>query len=116
MAELLRNEVAIYLANEERVMRATFSAIRAIEATLGKSITAIINKIANSGDISMTDAATVIYHGLRGYNDTRLTLDQVGEAIMEEGLSAATLAVVEFTSKALSGVSLGKSQEAQPAK
>lgn len=109
MAEPLRNEVKVTLACQERTMRATFSAIRAIEAALGKSIIAIIGQAGN-GDVSMTDTATIIHHGLRGYDDTRLTLEQVGNACMETGFSTASMAAVEFLGLALRGVSPGKQE------
>lgn len=105
--EPLRNEVKITLAGEERTMRATFAAIRSIEGAMGKSMIAVINQFGG-GDISVTDAATIIHHGLRGHGDTRLTLDQVGEAIVEAGLNNVSLPIVEFVSRALGGVSVGK--------
>ncbi|MBY5698398.1 GTA-gp10 family protein [Rhizobium leguminosarum] len=109
--ENLRNEVKITLAGEERTMRATFSAIRGIEASLGKSIIAIISQSGN-GDLSITDAVTIIHYGLRGYDDKRLSLDQVGDAVMDVGFSAVSLAAIQFLSVALGGVSVGKPQEA----
>lgn len=110
MADSLRNEVKIEIAGEERTMRANFSAIRGIEAALGKSVVSIVTDISN-GDISITSAATIIYHGLRGFDDKRLTLEQVGDAVIEAGISNVSLAVIEFISKALNGVSVGKPEE-----
>lgn len=106
----MRNEVKITLAGEERTMRASFHAIRGIEAALSKSIIAIISQSGN-GDLSMTDAVTIIHHGLRGYDDKRLTFDQVGDAVMEAGFSTASLAAIQFLSVALTGVSVGKPLE-----
>ncbi|WP_442577864.1 gene transfer agent family protein [Mesorhizobium sp. ASY16-5R] len=111
--ETLRNEVTITLAGEDRTMRATFGAIRAIEGALGKSMIALINQIGQQGDLSITDAATIVHHGLRGHDDPRLTLEEVGEGIVEAGLSKISLPVVEFVSRALSGVSVGKSEKAE---
>jgi hypothetical protein len=45
MADNLRNEVQIELAGETRTMRATFAAIRGIEADTGRSIIATINRL-----------------------------------------------------------------------
>jgi hypothetical protein len=112
MENTLRNEVSITLAGEERIMRATFTAIVAIEKALGKSMTAIINQVA-AGDISITDSALIVYHGLRGNQDTRMSFEQVGEALVEAGMAAVSLPVVEFVSRSLSGVSVGKPEETE---
>ena len=97
-------------------MRASFTAIRAIETALGKSIVAVINQIGQQGDLSFTDAATIIHHGLRGNQDTRLSLDDVGDAVLDEGLGNASVAVVEFLSIALNGVTVGKPVEPETAR
>ncbi len=110
----LINEVTIELAGQTRTMRASFSAIVQIERVLGKSMTAIIDKVAAS-DLAITEAAHIIYHGLRGYDDKRLSFEQVGEAIMERGLGEVSMAVVEFVSRSLNGVSVGKPSEPSPA-
>lgn len=115
MSDPIRNEIELDLAGETRTMHASFAAIRGIEAALGKSITAIINNVAVNGDLSVTDAATIVYHGLRGFDDKRLSLDQVGDAIMVAGVIKVSVHVVEFLTMALNGVSVGKSTEPTPA-
>jgi len=105
-----RNEVTITLAGEERTLRASFTAIAAIEKALGKSMMAVINKVA-SGDLAVTEAAVIIFHGLRGFDDTRLTYEQVGEAVVTAGVTKVSLPVVEFVNIALSGVEVGKPEE-----
>ncbi|CUW85716.1 GTA-gp10 family protein [Rhizobium pusense] len=111
MDNALRNEIEITLAGEKRIMRASFSAILAIEKALGKSMTAIINQVA-AGDISITDSALIIYHGLVGNKDTRLSFEQVGDAILEAGMGAVSIPVVEFVSRSLNGVTVGKPEGA----
>jgi hypothetical protein len=107
MENARRNEFAITLAGQERVMRADFTAIEAIEKALGKSIIAITGQVAG-GDLSVTAAAIIIFHGLRGNDDKRLDYRQVGNAVVEAGLSNVSIAVVEFVSACLNGVSVGK--------
>jgi hypothetical protein len=107
MAEPLRNEVSIQLGGEARTMRATFAALRGIERDLGMNIVPLLFKIGDA-DVGVNQAAVVIFHGLKGYGDTRLTLDEVGEAVLAEGLSNLMLPVTEFLKKALDGASLGK--------
>jgi hypothetical protein len=114
MENSLRNEISISLAGETRIMRATFTAITAIERALGKSMTAIINQIAG-GDLGVTEAAHIVFNGLRGNEDTRLSFEKVGEAIVQAGLGNVSVAVVEFVSMSLNGVSVGKPEEPQPA-
>jgi hypothetical protein len=96
-------------------MRANFSAIVAIEKALGKSMIALINQIA-AGDVGVTESAHIIYHGLRGNTDARLSFEQVGEAVIERGLSAVSLPIIEFVSRSLNGVSVGKPSEPSPAR
>lgn len=112
MGNGLRNEVTIHLDGMDRTMRASFSAIMAIEKALGKSMTAIINQVA-SGDMSITESATIVYHGLRGNDDTRMTFDQVGEAIVNSGMGAVSIPIVEFVSRSLNGVQVGKPEGAE---
>lgn len=111
MSEPLRNEVSITLAGEERTMRATFEAIRNIERALNLSIVKLIARVSQA-DMGLTDTATIIYFGLRGHDDTRLTLDQVGEAVMEVGLTSMIKPVMEFIMKSMGGVKVGKPEEA----
>ncbi len=112
MVEELRNEMQVTLAGQERTLRASFAAIRGIERDLGRSVVSIINKVVAEGDISVSDTAVVIYYGLVGNNDTRLTLDAVGDAIVTEGFDKHALAAINFLSQALKGVAVGKPQVA----
>ncbi len=111
MAEKMRNEVVIKLAGQDRVMRATFAAIRGIENDLRTNIVPLLGRFAN-GDIGMHQTAVVIYNGLKGYEDTRLSVEQIGDAILDTGLNEVMVPVIEFLKVALDGVTLGKSAEA----
>jgi hypothetical protein len=111
MTNPLRNEVTITLAGQERTMRATFSALRSIEQSLGTSIIGLIKRTA-SADLGLGDTATIIFHGLRGHEDTRLTMEQVGEAVMNEGLTNLLKPVMEFIGKSMDGVKMGKPETA----
>ena len=94
-------------------MRATFTAITALEKAIGKSMVAIINQVLD-GDLSVTNAAHIVYQGLLGNDDKRLTYQQVGEAIMEGGLKSVMVPVIEFVSNSLSGVTVGKPEGQEP--
>lgn len=104
MANRLRNEVEIELAGKTRKLRATFDTIVVIESTIGTSIIGLLR----SGGISFKDAATIILCGMHGADDKSLTLEQIGEAVFEAGMSAVGPKVIDFLHIAMDGVSLGK--------
>lgn len=103
-----RGEIIIQLAGEERVMRPTFDAIAGIERDLKINSLPLLKKFA-AGDVGVRDSATIVYHGLRGYGDTRLTLAEIGDAIIMQGLNELALPISEFLIASLEGVKgLGK--------
>lgn len=92
-------------------MRASFEAMCAIERALGQSTIALMNRIGNR-DFGVTETATVIFHGLKGFGDTRLDFQKVGEAVMEVGIVPLAVTVMEFIGKSMNGVKVGKSEAA----
>ena len=109
-AEPMRNEMNITLNGAEYTMRATFGAIRGIERDLRTNLVPLIEKLACS-DIGVEQMSVIIFHGLRGYDDTSMGLEEVGEAVVKGGIASVAVAVSRFLSLAMSGVSLGKSAE-----
>ena len=107
MSNDLRNEIKLTLAGEERTMRATFEEMCAIEQKLGKSVVALMSRIANR-DFGVFETATVIFHGLRGFGDTRLSFAEVGAAVMEAGVVPLASPVMEFIGTSMKGVKVGK--------
>lgn len=110
------NQVDVRLAGTTRTMKATFSAIAGIERDLGKSIIRFMDDV-QVGDISFTAVALVIFHGLKGNDDTRLTLEQIGDAVVEAGITSddalsPSLAAVKLLGVALKGVGGGKPEKA----
>ncbi len=94
--------------------------MRGIEQALGESI---ISTMARARTIGVNDCAVIILNGLKGFGDTRalkddapngLTFDDVGEAIMQDGLVAVGVPCMKFLGMALNGVNAGKSEEATP--
>lgn len=108
MADKLRNEVKIILDGKDYTMRATFACIRAIESDLRKSI---IEVTANAERLSVTECVTVIFHGIRGAGNDQIQLEDIGEAVIQEGYAKSFPAVAEFLVQVMSGVSLGKSEK-----
>jgi Phage tail tube protein, GTA-gp10 len=113
VADNLRNEVQIELGGTTYTMRATFGAIRAIEQELG-NIVPLTAKLGG-GDCGVNQAAVIVYNGLRGFGDQSMTLEQVGNAILAEGLNKVMAPIAQFVIKALEGVSLAKSGEPEAA-
>jgi len=109
-ADRLRNEVVITLAGQERIMRATFKAMRAIEVSTGKSWSAL-GQLLTSGNYGVGDVTKIVHHGLIGAEDTRLNEEAVGEAIVDAGLNNVMMPVVEFLAIGFTGAKpLGKSE------
>lgn len=114
MANPLRNEVDIEIGGKVRTMRGSFSAITGIERDIGRSMLSILAR----GDLSVTDIALIIQHGLKGAEDTTMTLGEIGDAILEKGYASEVVygPVMKFLEGAMNGVSLGKPQEAATTK
>lgn len=111
MANKLRNEVEITLAGVKRTMRADFEAMVAIENELNTNIVALITKFSRM-DMGVGDAAAVIFYGLKSADSLdAMTMAEVGNAVMEEGLNNVMGTAVNFLRMALQGVRLGKSKE-----
>lgn len=109
----LRNEVSLTLGGKEHTLRATFGAISGIEKALKMNLIPLIDRYA-AGNFGVTEAAVIIFHGLKGFEDTRFgSIEEVGEAVMQTGLPELGEPIVKFLTMALNGVSLGKSQEPQ---
>ena len=104
MSDAFRNEVTVTLFGKERTMRATFRAIRDIETDLKLNWLRFAQKMA-AGDIGIGEMAKIIFHGLKGYGDTRslktaapdgLTVEEIGDAIIEAGMNEVSTAVIQF--------------------
>ena len=110
MANPLRNEVAIDILGKTRVMRADFEAIVGIEQATRRSMVALVAR----GDMPVTDMANIIFLGLRSGGEMSLTLEQIGNAILEKGYADPSLMnpVMKFLTGAMNGFSVGKPEEA----
>lgn len=104
MGSAHRNEVSVTLAGKERTMRATFRAMSDIERDLKVNWLRFAQKMAE-GDIGIGEMSRIIFHGLKGFGDTRsvmtdepggLTVDDVGTALLETGMDAVAPAIIQF--------------------
>lgn len=100
MADKLRNESTITLAGQERTMRADFQAIRGIESELKTDFVPLAMQMAQSR-VGLNHLVVIIANGLKGNGDTRLSREEIGEAIMQRGILKVTREVNDFMSIAL---------------
>lgn len=102
----LKDEVVIELAGQERTMKSTFTAIRGIERDLGRGLMSIVWELGSTPtdsvpNISVTQVAMIIHNGLKGYGDTRMSLNEVGEAVLKGGFTNYLVPIIDFLSGGL---------------
>lgn len=108
---MINGEFTLDLAGKERVLKCNFRAIEALETReLKKGMIKTLAEISN-GDIYFTDVVKIIYVGLAASKDTRLSEQEIGEAVLSEGkFGEAVKVCVEFLTYAITG---GKGVESQ---
>ena len=81
----VRGEAELTIDGQPRLLRPTFTALVAAEEELGP-LFALVER-AGDGQLKLSEMATLFWHCLaeRG----ALTRDQVGEAVMAQGLAAS---------------------------
>lgn len=81
-----KGEFEIELKGTKRKMKATFEVIDKLESTTfaDSSVTRVFFNAA-AGNVKFNVLTDVIYLGLCGAKDTRLSRDEVGQAIIEGG-------------------------------
>lgn len=96
----------IDLADDERRMKATFGAIEKIETNI-KPIMALLQD-AMTYNTKFTDMVGVIHIGLAASGDTRLKRDEIGEAVLNQGMASFMTPYVEFLTYCVTGGKEGK--------
>lgn len=81
-----RNEVLLPVRGVPRVMRATWKAMQAIETELGVALVPLLDKL-EKGEFGFREVSTVLFHGLEANQDHRMSREDIGELIQEEGLT-----------------------------
>lgn len=79
-----RGEAALVVAGRPRVLRPSFSALVAAEEELGP-LFALVER-AGEGRLALSEMAALFWHCLA--ERAGLTREQLGEAVMEQGLAA----------------------------
>lgn len=83
MANKYRGEVTLKLQDKEYILAPTYTAIAEIEDQLDLSITKLISQLATNPKIKTV--ATIIYAGIQAYNETEVTVPQIGQMLVAEG-------------------------------
>lgn len=102
MTDALNNKVSITLCGADRDMRASFKTMRNIEVTLKRPWAALGQMVAE-GSYGIGDLAAIIHEGLLGNDDRRMSLDDVGEEILTQGMGAVIQPVIEFITMGFKG-------------
>jgi len=96
---------AINLLGQDRQLKATFGAIERLE----ESGVPILKRLYDATSIAprFVDIVDVIWYGLAGNKDTRLTRDQIGEAVLAEGLDKFAPVYIKFLTYCITGEKSG---------
>jgi hypothetical protein len=78
-----RGETSLSVAGVERLLRPSFTALVAVEEELGP-LFALVER-AGSGQLRLAEMAALFWHCLA---DRGLTREEVGEAVIAQGLAA----------------------------
>jgi hypothetical protein len=94
-----RGEAALRIAGEERVLRPTFAALVAAEDELGP-LFALVER-AGAGQLKLAEIAALFWHCLE--DKANFSRDALGEAVMAQGLAAATVPLRTLLNQILQG-------------
>jgi hypothetical protein len=94
-----RGEASLTIGGTPHVLRPSFSALVAAEEEVG-SLLALVER-ASSGELRLTEIATLFWHCLGDRRD--LTREQVGEAVLRQGLAASAKPLRALLAQILQG-------------
>lgn len=94
-----RGEAVLTIGSAPHTMRPSFSALVAAEEELGPLL-ALVER-AGSGEMRLAEIATLFWHCL--VRREGLTREQVGEAVMRQGLAASARPLRALLSQILQG-------------
>lgn len=98
-ANSLRGEAELLVAGKTRLLRPSFTALVAAEDELGP-LFALVER-AGAGELRLAEMASLFWHCLADRND--LTREDVGEAVMEQGLAACARPLRSLLGQILQG-------------
>jgi hypothetical protein len=105
----LRGEIDLTLDGTRFVLRPSHEALLAIETKTGKTVLALMNACSDS-DIGLLDAAVTVTELIQAWGREtddpvakNVSVERIGELIMEAGLMAVTMRLVMTLGLALTG-------------
>ena len=100
----INGEFKVILGGKERTLKATFGAIEKLEGgMLPKSIMETLQSVM-AGKVTFNDVVSVFMVGIEAFNnDTRMTRQQVGEAIFADGLVHHAKTYMEYLTYCITG-------------
>lgn len=94
-------EVTITLGGKERTLRPTFAALMRLESKVGCGVIPLMQRLA-SQQVSVGDVAAILWAGIHGSGDKKPpTFDEVGEAVVRDGLLSFMKPAVDFLAGAV---------------
>lgn len=106
-----RGEVAVKLDGVEYIMRPTFEALAQIEVDLGDRLLPLVTRI-NRTDIGIMDVAKIIFYGITA-TGASLSVEKIGNCLVQDGLTDHIEEVMKFLSYGLSGAPKGNGEQAE---
>lgn len=97
---MLRGEAELRVGERALVLRPSFAALVAAEAELGP-LFALVERAAD-GRLGLGELASLFWHCVRDRPEA-LTREAIGEAVVEQGLTAATPALRVLLGQILQG-------------
>jgi len=97
-----RNEMEIDLCGEKLLIRASFKGLCEIEQRANIGLFGIMAKLYKN-DASIKTIAAVIYGGLVGADNLKMSFDQVAEKCLKHGLIKLLKPCGEFVALAMAG-------------
>ncbi|MBH5321552.1 gene transfer agent family protein [Aurantiacibacter sediminis] len=98
-ANAIRGEAVLRIAGEEHLLRPSFAALVAAEDELGP-LFALVER-ASEGQLRLTEIAALFWHCLS--DRSRVSRDDVGEAVMALGLAKSTAPLRVLLAQILQG-------------
>lgn len=91
----------INIAGQDRQLKATFGAIEKLE----EQGIPVLKRLYDASSVAprFVDVVDVIWYGLAGNKDTRLTREQIGEAVLSEGLDKFAPVYIKFLTYCVTG-------------
>lgn len=79
--------ITVELSGKERELKASVDAVRRLRARTGERLFAFIRRFSAQYDVDPADYAAIIHSGLSANKDTRLSYEDVEEAVFSAGIT-----------------------------